>query len=294
MLTIYHVSDLHYGTKSPHNNKADYLLTQLKADWDKNTAANKYLLVTGDIVDDGTEINYATAMDALLPFKDKIIVIPGNHDYGYIESVIYSARAARYFDHPFSTNLGMLNPSANFFGKIPYQVTLDDHNGNKMKLIGLNSCKQTSAWNDFARGEIGTAQLGRLKEILDSDNTTPKLIALHHIPNKEAVPEMVMTLEDREQLIDAVGKRSYAFAFGHQGWFEADNKLQRCTQARKMSINAFAERKDGPFFLDANNSVDESACYKITVLGGTPNTELIRFAPQPSDEGQHGDPVEQP
>lgn len=40
-----------------------------------------YVILTGDIVDDGHEEQYKRAAEALAPFTGRIFISPGNHDY---------------------------------------------------------------------------------------------------------------------------------------------------------------------------------------------------------------------
>jgi hypothetical protein len=66
---------------------------------------------------------------------------------------------------------------------------LKDESGNTLLIIGLNSVSKKGTFEDWdwAKGEIGESQRNELKDILaKSEAKTPKILFLHHIPNKDA------------------------------------------------------------------------------------------------------------
>jgi len=75
MIEIYHVSDLHIGKDT---RKAKRLLKRIKDKFEIGVQENRYLLVTGDITQDGLKRQYEMALKALTPFKDKVRIVPGN------------------------------------------------------------------------------------------------------------------------------------------------------------------------------------------------------------------------
>ncbi len=85
MIEIYHVSDLHIGRDTK---KAQLLLRRIKRKFEIGDHENRYLLVTGDVVQHGWNGQYRTALRALMPFEDKVWVAPGNHDYGFLGFII--------------------------------------------------------------------------------------------------------------------------------------------------------------------------------------------------------------
>jgi hypothetical protein len=156
-------------------------------------------------------------------------------------------------------------------------------------MIGLNSCAKEGIF-DFAQGEIGREQRKELAEILDQcGSETPKLLFLHHIPNKEAEWKLVMTLRDWKELMALVRGKVDVLAFGHQGkavevgiGLKAQSKPVSA-QARPMQVRRISEeRMHGvksagrrSLVLDADNSVAEQAFYRITLESNKPNVEVV-------------------
>ena len=112
---------------------------------------NTYLLVTGDVTDHGRNGEYDLAGQALTPFKDRIFITPGNHDYGSWGGTDYNEEKAKHFDVPFASALGFKHP---FFDKKVFVRELQDESGHTLMMIGLNSCAKVGV-EDWAQGEIG-------------------------------------------------------------------------------------------------------------------------------------------
>src|SRR6185369_11615627 len=181
MLKIVHVSDLHFHKEDADNQKALSLLDKIKNTYDI-AHDEAFLLVTGDIVDDGEISQYSNALTALTPFKDHLFVVPGNHDYGFAGN-IFSRDSAMLFDNKF---LPELDINSKFMLKQPAVRLLDDGKGTKLLTVGLNSVLETATVLDFARGGIGTQQLDQLNTVLANPqyNDIPKIVYLHHRPQK--------------------------------------------------------------------------------------------------------------
>ena len=82
MIEILHVSDLHLGKNAYMNGLAKSLLQAVSERYPFAGKENTYLLVTGDVTDHGRNGEYDLAGQALTPFKDRVFITPGNHDYG--------------------------------------------------------------------------------------------------------------------------------------------------------------------------------------------------------------------
>jgi len=154
VIEIFHVSDLHFEKSKKRTTRAELLLKKIKEEFKVGEAENKYLLITGDTVQDGEKNEYKIALEALIPFKENVCVVPGNHDYGPMGSG-YSENAAKRFDNDLANKLGIIH---RFFPKAPYSKIVKDREGNKVLLIGLNSCLKTKSILDFAEGKIGKKQ----------------------------------------------------------------------------------------------------------------------------------------
>lgn len=279
MIQIFHISDLHFGKDFTinvpgHTDNVKKLLRGVHRlmNKDKHKQSQKYLLITGDIVDDGKNHEYDMVKEDeglsqfLLnppPGFKSILLVPGNHDYG-TQGNAYSENASTRFEE-LATALNV-PPSINQFGyqfrsKRPHVIVLEDENNVRVLSIGLNSCKWKGL-SDFARGEIGEDQLDEFNKLLNKREYADcwKLVYLHHRPY-DVKRKLIMELEDAAGLTKITEPIVDVIAYGHQGKMEepaGDSPAQ-------MSV----VQKKGPgdhtyYPLDANKSVKEQACYVIT------------------------------
>lgn len=289
MIEILHVSDLHFGQNHYNNGLADSLLKAASERYPFAARENTYLLVTGDITDHGRKGEYASAAQALSPFTGRVFVTPGNHDYGSLGGTLYSKSKAQYFDAPFADDLGFKHP---FFEKKVCVRELTDPSGNTLVMIGLNSCAKKGL-SDFAQGEVGGEQRKELADILAEyeGKKIPKILFLHHIPNRDADFPDIMTLKDWEELMAVVGDKVDVLAFGHQGKLEVGTRgksrtlrgiirpmeLRSLDGGRKRTLKSALKRT---WVLDADASVAEQACYSIKWDGEELRPEIIRLGDQ--------------
>jgi DNA repair exonuclease SbcCD nuclease subunit len=278
MIEIFHVSDLHLGQSSGQNQKAKDLLKKISQQFPFTKDSNRYLLVTGDITDGGKTAQYKLAKDALWAFKGHVFVTPGNHDYGR-RGWEYSEASAKYFDDPFAESIEFPHP---FFDKKVFRRQLKDgSDSSPFLIIGLNSCSKEGL-EDFAEGEVGKEQREQLRRILEKcDPQIPKLLFLHHVPNKKIYFPPKMTLRDWRELMEIVKDRIDMLAFGHQGLklqVESENKLTLvAAERRPMKPRTLYLGKKKAKVLDADNSVDECACYQITLQDGQPDVKVVHL-----------------
>jgi hypothetical protein len=274
MIEIFHVSDLHFGKNAHQNRKAKSLLDAISQKFAKH--ANRYLLVTGDSTQHGRESEYELAAQALSPFKGRVFITPGNHDYGSFSGIKYSVQKALHFDNPFACALRFTH---RFFNKNVFVHLLQDQsNHSALMMIGLNSCSKESM-DDWARGEIGDNQRNELALILaQCDARTPKLLFLHHIPTRAAFPDFIMTLMDREELTEVLRGSIDVLAFGHQGKMEVgfrDKSRTSRAQSRPMQVRRFENGRKRILALDANGSTAEQSYYSIKWNGKRLNAEVV-------------------
>jgi len=253
MLRIIHVSDLHFGKSSAGSNS---LLKAVYQRFFKTGDSNTYLLVTGDITDDGEIEQYDQAKNALLDFRGNLLLVPGNHDY-CLNGLEYHDEKAHYFDDVFLPSLGVTHK---FYNKIPSVTILDDANGTRVVAIGLNSVIENND-AEWARGEIGVNQRDQLDNIL-SDTTyagIKKIVYLHHKPKTFAY--WFLALKDSKELMEIIEKYDevYALAFGHIGKTDKPE-----FGISNMSLALSANQK--PYFLDANSSVAEKRCFELAFV----------------------------
>ena len=286
------MSDLHFGMSKEWTKKAVLLLSKIKTKFGIEPGGNRFLLVTGDIVQHGWKRQYKKALQALIPFQKNVRLVPGNHDYGF-QGFVYRERSAQYFDNALAKELGINHP---YISKKPFAQILKDREGNKVLLIGLNSCSMTKTWLDIAKGDIGDKQRKRLDKILSKPGyvDVPKIIYLHHIPHRRA-QGIGMSLKDYKKLMAIVRDRVDALTFGHEGSMDelkrkdikkkklSEQDYKKLMSIKKMSIPIREMKlRSGKgqgirYYLDANRSVKEQACYHIKVEGKKVTARFVRL-----------------
>jgi len=293
MIEIFHVSDLHFGRTKEYKERAILLLNRIKEEFEIENDGNKYLLVTGDIADDGLKKQYDKATKALIDFKGNVFVAPGNHDYATL-GFLYRKKFAKNFDNHLVKTLGI---NHRYFAKKPYTKLINDGTGNKVLLIGLNSCAKTPLPFDLAAGKIGKKQRNLLNDTLNNPTyrDIPKIVYLHHIPHRLA-HGIGMSLKDFKKLMDIVRKRVDVLAFGHEGRIKElkEKEIKKLKMSRKdyrklkrikkhyipsRGMKLRSGKSQGiRYYLDANKSVNEQACYRIRIEGNKVSARLMKLA----------------
>ena len=267
MIEIYHVSDLHFGQYDFQTRKAKALLKQMDEQEGISSSSNKYLLVTGDITDAGADWEYDLAVECLSPFRGKILVIPGNHDYAHVRGSVYSESRARDFDDVLCEKL---NVGSKYFDKIPSLRLLPNAENPTVMLAGLNSNSKQKLCDSL--GFLSCGQIRTLQGYLDDSRyrNLLKIVYLHHIPCS-ATQSLMMDLIDWEELWGVIQSRADVVAFGHEDL--AGPKTDR-------PMNPYRISGAKPWILDANNSVNEYASYRIRINDNNVAVEAI-FYPNP-------------
>ena len=266
MIKIAHVSDLHFHQAAINNKKAVSLLKKMQKAYPFNTGYN-YLLITGDITDDGDKVQYAKVFAALKPFVGHLLLTPGNHDYGPLGN-FYSEDSAKAFDDYL---LRKLSINHHFIEKQPMIDVLDDTQGTRVLAVGLNSVVNTEIPFDFARGEIGDEQLTSLQSILSDSKYADmhKLVYLHHRPQK--CNDWFYELVDAEDLMAILNQTGVDIvAFGHTGGNMGGSEP---TQARIVRV--FVRKFGVKYLLNANTSVDAQKFNEITFDGDSISAKTV-------------------
>jgi 3',5'-cyclic AMP phosphodiesterase CpdA len=201
MKKIIHLSDLHIG----HDDcgvKFRQIVENITLF--KQPADNYVIVITGDLVDNAThEAQVEEALDAIDQLEKrgyKVLVVPGNHDYGTgcwaNEKYVKSFKKYFYKD-----------------SKIQYpKVDVID----EAVFIGLDSIADELHWYDkmLSEGEIGEAQLKRLRNIIEDPqySAKKKIVYLHHHPIDVAFG---MQLKDRDKLGKILKNKVQVLLFGH-------------------------------------------------------------------------------
>ena len=202
-----HLSDLHIHSSQEDNQEVHAVLSYVKRNYPEH-----YLIVTGDITDDGHLRQYENAQNALMEFKGRIFVCPGNHDFGALGN-FFSCERARRFDEFLSTPL---EQGGTYTGDNTPVVNVVGDDRDEVMIIALDTNLETNHPFDFACGEVGENQLASLKTILStpcSDRVT-RLLFFHHHPFITSHP--FMELKDARQLIRAIFGRINLVLFGHK------------------------------------------------------------------------------
>lgn len=249
-MKVLHLSDLHFHTNSKDNKKIIQTLNSVKEKY-----SNHYIVVTGDIVDDGHEKQFKNAYNALKTFKGRIFIVPGNHDFGAAGN-FYSRERAKIFDEMLSKPLGQ-GGSFSFDNKPTVNVVTDGN--DKTMFIGLDSNLETTSPFDFACGEIGKTQRNALAELLN-DNTTRemnKILFFHHHPFIRNDPFMEM--KDASKLARVIYGKVNVIMFGH-----------------KHEMDCIKNTWGTDYILAADNSPGKAKVGELTVEDGNVSFQYVQ------------------
>ncbi len=247
-----HLSDLHFHRDPKNNKNAKKLLKFVKENYPTH-----YLIISGDIVDDGHELQFEEALKALKPFKNRVFTCPGNHDFGAAGNFFSKERAER-FDHYLSRQL---DQGGTFSGDRSPVVNIVEENQDKVMLIALDSNLETDHPFDFACGEIGDTQLSSLNTILANPATSSltKLIFFHHHPFTHGNPFMELT--DAKKLMRILFNRVQVMLFGH-----------------KHVSNSWENMNGIHHILASDNSPEKEYAREIDISNGEVRIEEIKIA----------------
>ena len=173
---ILHLSDLHLGRTNEEEQNfkliVKYILDKNENEWKNN---KPIILITGDIVDDGTEAQYEVAVNHLNMLHNAgfpLRVIPGNHDYGENGNnadIGNFNHFKRYFAHFHKGNM-----------EYPNKEPINGH-----IFVGLNSMEEYTDVN-FARGKLGDKQIRNACDFIEKQGNKIKgqktIVCLHHHP----------------------------------------------------------------------------------------------------------------
>lgn len=171
MKKIIHLSDIHIGHEGMYE-RFRAVINHLAMI--KQPAGNYVVLVTGDIVDEASDQTYDMAkecLDKLTGHGYRVLIVPGNHDYG--SGNCADKKWVKEFKKCFFGNGNIGYPKLDI---------IDD-----MAFIGLDSMAKELGTVDrlLANGELGTVQLKKLDNILNSKkrkDCQKTVIYLHHHP----------------------------------------------------------------------------------------------------------------
>lgn len=172
-MKIIHISDTHIGFGS-NLSRFNVLVDELIAD-PPDEPSRCIVLHTGDLIDAATEANRIAAKQILQRLEAvgyRILICPGNHDYG--DKIRIDRADSRLFLRDFSGYIFQNQPA-----EFPVLYEADG-----CAFIGLDSNEaELSLWEHwFAEGYLGKSQLEKLNHLLDQVRDKYVILYLHHHP----------------------------------------------------------------------------------------------------------------
>lgn len=230
---IIHISDIHGGRTDSEMTNFEGIINKIVTDYSEE---KPIIIITGDIVDDGEVEQYAEAqriLDKLNNAQFRVLLIPGNHDYGQNGN---HAKEENY--HRFKSTF------SKFFKNNDVHFPYEDEFGGHV-FIGLNSMMDVfkdgivaapedgifsgNTTNDydkrevfFASGKLGEDQISNTLKILKKyeDRSEQKVILyLHHHPfdiKGGFIHRHVHSLVDGEDFLKKISGRVDLLLFGHE------------------------------------------------------------------------------
>ena len=265
-MRILHISDLHIGKEGDGDRwkKAEKLVRKIRREWG-NENDKPLVLITGDIVDDGTEAEYIEARRILRPLRRagfQLAPLPGNHDYGWNGAHALEKRFKLFKRYLLGIECRVTYPD------VPYA-------DNDVTLITLNSMHaETGFWDGLlADGELGSRQCEDLDELITGLREERKkshriVVALHHHPFQfpddpplKKIKERVgHRLKDGKKLMRLLSGRVDVLLFGHEHRHVDFSKL--------FHGHVFTEEFDIPCILSSGRSTDAHLPARIITLEG--------------------------
>jgi len=218
MKKIIHLSDLHYGWKKWANETFKKIISNIH--FEKEPTSAYVVVVTGDVVDNanhGKQIKVREQLTILKNAGFDVLVIPGNHDYG--NGIYGKKKFVKEFKKVYFDDTEIQYPKVD----IIYDPESPKNFAEAIAFIGLDSMAEELGLLDhlWAQGELGSAQLNRLANVLNSSEVIScgkRVIYLHHHPFD---PSALHELKDSDKLKDVVtnyiseGKTIDALLYGH-------------------------------------------------------------------------------
>ena len=201
MKKIIHLSDLHVG----HKECGDRFRLIIESISRTCQPSSDYIVViTGDVADNAFHPEQAEEAAAGIRMLEeqgyRVLLIPGNHDYG--TGIMGNRKFVGLFKERFYGNRRISYPKVDLIDEFAF--------------IGLDSTAGELNWNDrfFSEGELGKAQLKRLKRILTRTEVASRriIVYLHHHPYDF---KLAMQLKDSEELREIISNRTEMLLFGH-------------------------------------------------------------------------------
>jgi predicted MPP superfamily phosphohydrolase len=201
MEKIIHLSDIHVGHEECG---ARFRALIDNITFLKQPANNYIILITGDIVENANHPEYIEeAVDDIEQLKErgyKVLVVPGNHDYG--TGTVGNKKFVHLFKEKYFKSREISYPKLDVINEIAF--------------IGLDSTAEELHWLDrlLSEGELGERQLLRLEKMLNDPEVVSrkKVVYLHHHPFDF---RLGMELKDSNDLRKIIENKIDMLLFGH-------------------------------------------------------------------------------
>lgn len=240
VMRLIHISDLHIRK----NNKDNTVVKNKLSEIYKMMENGDVLVITGDITDDGNSVQYENAYELLHPFKGRIVIVPGNHDFGKWGSFYNSdcvKRFAKLREKLCSTTNYMLCVNNILKGQILY----------------VDSCLRTGSVIDFAQGKVGWWQRWRLKSKLIEmkKHNMLSVVAIHHSPYYS---NRFCRLQDSKEFLETVLGFANCVLMGHEHmerkiWYPKEIPIDMA-QTRLYAAGAFFREDTNPIIIDLHSN----------------------------------------
>jgi calcineurin-like phosphoesterase family protein len=226
-MKLIHISDTHIG-KNDNALRFERVVDELLAN-PPDTKENCLVVHTGDLIDSASDANRKAARLLLdrLSARYRVLLCPGNHDYGDAMSI--ENEDAQAFQQAFGDYI--------FQGK-PTTFPVLTEVGADHVFVGLDSnAEELKFWEHwFAEGHLGEKQLSALSQMLDSPAVAGKkvFVYLHHHPfsfGYSVMPDVgdknplfhlfsqftrpFLRLKDAYSLCQVLRDRAQGMLFGH-------------------------------------------------------------------------------
>jgi 3',5'-cyclic AMP phosphodiesterase CpdA len=170
----------------------------------KQPANNYIVLITGDIVENANHAEYTEeAVGGIEQLKErgyKVLVVPGNHDYG--TGTLGNKKFVDLFKEKYFNSREISYPKLDIINEIAF--------------IGLDSTAGELHWRDrfLSEGELGKGQLLLLEKMLIEPGviSRKKVVYLHHHPFDF---KLGMQLKDSNDLRKIIENKIDMLLFGH-------------------------------------------------------------------------------
>ena len=291
-LQILHLSDLHIGANTGERANLNFIVNKTKNKWG-GAEIKPLVIITGDLSNDGEVEQFEEAKGILEPLSKagfQMLIIPGNHDYGFIGSWEQLHRF-EIFKNRFYTDPKTGQPRAVDF---PLKTEINGH-----VLLGLNSMEGYEH-DILASGKLGDIQITKTALLLngleDRDKKQKVIVYLHHHPflypgqplQKDLIEMIGHLLSDGDKFMDAVSGRVDILLFGHEHWhldFTGTKLATKYEIPIILSAGKSTDKKQVEYKVDYEGVQDLNAVLNEGLLGrlitiqddGTVKVETINF-----------------